>query len=555
MTIITRTLAAGLTVVATTAALSAMGSASAPRFFDDDPVWVERDTQNARHIPILEVDLVTDLAVNIVNGSKTITPVRAGNINSIGEVPDSSWFNNRAGMRALSAEDVARGPNRTDGPAPGAWTVTSSKSDGVTPGFTVKDASGRKWFLKFDPPGYRGMSTGTEVTATKLLWALGYNVPENHIAYVTRERLVVGPSAKFTLTGGRNRAMRGSDIDRLLERADRETDGSYRVVASLALEGTPVGRIRFEGTRPDDPNDIVPHENRRELRGYGVFAAWLNHVDAKAINSLDTLVTENGHSYVRHHLLDFGSAIGSGGVGPSEPWEGTQYLIEPSAIGRQLIGFGFTAPKWQRASLYESPSIGRLRQHNDQFDPRAWKPRVPNQAFLHAQADDQFWAAQKLAALSTTVIEAAVKSADFRDPASEAFLIRALAERRDAVLRAYLPGVNPIVAPSLAADGSLQFANAAVDADVARAPRGYHAVWARFDNATGEERPLGTTRSRSTAMVAPSSLPSHEGAFVKVAVSCDDDEHAPWKEPVHIYFRLRGGAWQLVGLERLPHHA
>ena len=41
----------------------------------------------------------------------------------------------------------------------------------------------------------------------------------------------------------------------------------------------------------------MPHEDRRELRGYGVFAAWLNHVDAKAINSLDTLVTdENGHA-------------------------------------------------------------------------------------------------------------------------------------------------------------------------------------------------------------------------------------------------------------------
>lgn len=550
MTIITRTLAAGLTVVATTAALSAMGSASAPRFFDDDPVWVERDTQNARNIPMLEVDLVTDLAVNIVNGRKTIAPVRAGNINSVGEVPDSSWFTNRAGTRPLSAADVARGPDRTNGPAPGAWTITSSKSDGVTPGFTIKDASGRKWFLKFDPPGHRGMTTGTEVAATKLLWALGYNVPENHIAYVKRDQLVVGPTAKFNIASGRSRAMRATDVDRLLERADRETDGTYRVVASLALEGTPVGRIRFEGTRPDDPNDIVPHENRRELRGYGVFAAWLNHVDAKAINSLDTLVTENGRSYVRHHLLDFGSSIGSGGVGPSEPWEGTQYLVEPAAIGRQLIGFGFTAPKWQRAAMYESPSIGRLRQHNTQFDPRAWKPRVPNQAFLHALPEDQFWAATKLAALTTDLIEAAVKAADFRDPASEAFLVRALAERRDAILRAYLPAVNPIVAPALAADGSLDFSNAAVDADVAHAPRGYRAVWSHFDNATGDARPIGATQSKTTSMMAPAPLPTREGAFVKVAVSADADAHDGWTQPVQMYFRLRGGAWQLVGLDR-----
>jgi hypothetical protein len=84
------------------------------------------------------------------------------------------------------------------------------------------------------------------------------------------------------------------------------------------FRGKPIGRIRFYGTRPDDPNDIVEHEHRRELRGYGVFAAWLNHVDAKAINSLDTLVTEKGRSYVRHNLIDFGSSLGSGGVAAAD---------------------------------------------------------------------------------------------------------------------------------------------------------------------------------------------------------------------------------------------
>ena len=129
--------------------------------------------------------------------------------------------------------------------------------------------------------------------------------------------------------------MRLDDIDNLLARADREPDGSYRVVASKALPGKPIGRVRFFGTRPDDPNDIVPHEDRRELRGYGVFAAWLNHVDAKAINSLDTLVTENGRSFVRHHLIDFGSSLGSGGVGPADYWAGEEYLVEPREVAKQ----------------------------------------------------------------------------------------------------------------------------------------------------------------------------------------------------------------------------
>ena len=98
----------------------------------------------------------------------------------------------------------------------------------------------------------------------------------------------------------------------------------------------------------------MPHEDRRELRGYGVFAAWLNHVDAKAINSLDMLVTENGRSFVRHHLIDFGSALGSGGVGPADYWAGAEYLVEPRDVARQMVGFGFSVPKWRTAPFYES---------------------------------------------------------------------------------------------------------------------------------------------------------------------------------------------------------
>ena len=555
MTIITRsrTIATAVSAVAIAAALSTLGSAAAPRFFNDDPVWVERDTQNATSITPVEVDLTTDLAYNFIVGGEPRNAARAQNVNSVDEVPDSSWFTNRVGRLPISAEDVARGPNRTNGPAAGIWTVSSSKSDGVTPGFTVKDADGQRWFLKFDPPGYRGMATGTEVAATKLMWALGYNVPENHIAYLKREQLVVGATAKFTPASGRKRTMTSADIDRLLERADRESDGTYRVVASKALDGTPIGRIRFYDTRSDDPNDVVPHENRRELRGYGVFAAWLNHTDAKAINSIDTLVTENGRSYVRHYLLDFGSALGSGGVSPGDYWAGSQYLVQPRLVGMQMIGFGFVRPSWQTSKFYESRSVGRLPLVNETFDPRTWKPRVPNQAFLHARTDDRFWAAQKLAAISTDMIGAAVKAGDFRDARSEAFLVRALAERRDAIVRAYLTEVNPIVAPTLA-NGALTFVNAAVEADVAPAPREYRAVWSALDNATRETRLLTQSSSRVANLEAPAALPTMDGGFIKVALSAGGSTHASWSDPVDAYFRLRAGEWQLVGLERMPHH-
>ena len=538
-------------VAASVLTLSAIGTAATSRFFDDDPMWVERDTQDASGMKPMEISLFVDLTSNALKGTDPETGVRAQNLNSVDEVPDSSWFTNRAGHRRLTAEEVEAGPDTSAGPAPGVWTVSSSKSDGITPGFTIKDVSGERWFLKFDPPGYRGMSTGTEVTATKLMWALGYNVPENHIAYVRRWQLVVGDGATFTPRGGKRRTMRSDDIDDLLEATSQEKDGTYRVVASRALPGKPIGRLRFFGTRPDDPNDIIPHENRRELRGYGVFAAWLNHVDAKSINSLDTLVSENGRAHVRHNLIDFGSALGSGGVAPADYWAGEESLVEPRGIGKQLAGFGFSFPKWHTAAYYESPAIGRFPESNADFNPDSWKPRVRNQAFVNARADDKFWAAQKLVALTTPLLRAAVHAGQFGDSAAEEFLVRALGERRDAIARAYLTAINPIVDPTLDSDGSLTFRNAAVEGAFGRAPRGYRAVWSAFDNATGATDRIAETSDVITRLHAPAGLPQRDGAFIKVELSAMDAPYASWETPVNAYFRLRDGNWRLVGFERM----
>jgi hypothetical protein len=63
-------------------------------------------------------------------------------------------------------------------------------------------------------------------------------------------------------------------------------DETVRVLASRYVPGQYVGEFQHHDTRPDDPNDIFPHEKRRELRGYRVFAAWLNHDDSRSLNGL-----------------------------------------------------------------------------------------------------------------------------------------------------------------------------------------------------------------------------------------------------------------------------
>lgn len=87
--------------------------------------------------------------------------------------------------------------------------------------------------------------------------------------------------------------------------------GTYRAVASKFRGGVPKGPFSYHGVRDDDPNDIIPHEHRRDLRGLRVFGAWLHHNDIRRINSLDMYITENGRRFLRHYLIDFGATLGS----------------------------------------------------------------------------------------------------------------------------------------------------------------------------------------------------------------------------------------------------
>lgn len=525
----------------------------APIFYEDDPIQVEPNSQDASGVEPWTIDLVYDLSENMFyRPRQKIEDVRAQNINTVDEVPDSGWFTNRIGTLSLSPEQVAQGPDTTSGPAPGTWRVVAAKNDGITPGFTIEDSNNVRWFIKFDPPGYRAMATGTEVAVTKLFWALGYNVPENYIAKLRMEDLVIAEGTRIKTPSQKKRDMKQSDIRKMLKRASKDPDGSYRVIASKALDGKPLGGFRFYDTRPDDPNDIVPHEHRRELRAYRVFAAWVNHVDSKAINTLDTLITENDQSYVRHHLIDFGSTLGSGAIHPREYWEGNEYLFEgESQIWKDLIRFGFHLEPYRTMPFYESRTIGRMRLDNTTWDPDAWRPRAPTFAFLHARADDDFWAARKVMAFTDEMIRAAIQTGQFADPEGEKFLVKALSERRDAIGKKYLTQINPVVDPVLSTSGTLSFENAAVAAGFAQEPESYRSVWHVLDNESGETTLIGETTSSGKEFQAPGTLPDTLDTYIKIEITASHPQFHSWAIPVHLYFRKTADSWKLVGLQRM----
>jgi hypothetical protein len=475
--------------------------------------------------------------------------MRAQNLNTVDEVPDSSWFTNRIGARRFTVDELLRGPIVGAPPDPSRWVIFREKTSGAHPGVTARDGKGETWFLEFDPPYYPEAATGAVVIATKFFWALGYNQVESFLTTFDPKHVEFDPKATLRRPNGKRTPFSQDDLDAILERVARKPDGTYRVIAGRLLPGKVLGNFRYEGTRPDDPNDLVPHEHRRELRALRVFGAWTNLTDLKSANTIDTLIEQNGRSVVKHWLQDVGSTFGMNN--DLYEWDlSWEHFYQTNTTLKRLATFGFALSPWQTVNYVEAPSIGKFE--GERFDPRTWRPQTPTTAYLELRDDDAFWAAQRVGAFSDEIIRALVHTGEFTDAASEKALADIIIQRRDKILRTYLPAVNPIVSPRLDANGRLMFDNAAVAAGVARPPGTYRASWFGFDNASGSTRPLSATTSATTTIEAPTGLPTTAGGFIAVDISAESAEYPAWGKPVRAYFRRDLNEWKLVGFERIP---
>lgn len=531
----------------TVLAVAVLGRGATPTYYPDDPLLVDPETRPASHVRERELSDPYDFLENTFLKPGDRENRRADNVNTVDEVPDSSWFTNRERLTPLTLDDYVRGPNVSGPPAPGPWTVVSGKNDGITPGFTVRDTAGTLWFIKFDPPSNPEMATGAEVISTKLFWALGYHVPENYLALLDPAMLVVGERASYRDELGNRRPLTRPVVDQFLLKGARRADGRFRVIASRGLPGTPVGPFKYYGTRADDPNDIFPHEHRRELRGLRAFAAWLNHDDSRSINSLDTVVETDGLKTVRHHLIDFGSTLGSASVQAQKPRAGNEYIWETRPTLLTMLSLGFWVRPWIKVQYPAYPAIGRIEAAY--FWPERWKPEYPNVAFDNARGDDLFWAARRVMRVSDEAIRAVVRSAEYSESGAEHYLADVIIARRDKIGLEWLTAVNPVVDFALDRSGTLTFTNIAVETRRATAPAGYEIAWATFDNATGRSTPVGAPVAVETAraQAPPAAL---AGEFVEAAVHTRHPAFPSWRRPVIVHFRRHPDGWRLVGLRR-----
>jgi hypothetical protein len=379
----------------------------------------------------------------------------AVNVNSLDEVPDSAWFTNRLGIRPMSSEELMLGACEPsflldpEAAAEGTWVIDSGKGNGSSAGFRVNIPGKGKYMFKAEPPDQPERPSAASVIGAAVYNAVGF--------YTSCERIVYYPPSVLKLTPGLRYASNLSEekdfdqkaLDKIIN--DSPKRGKLtRVQASAWLPGRLIGPFRYEGTRPDDPNDVIPHEDRRELRGGRLLAAWLDHFDAREQNTMDSWIADragqpdSSPGSVRHYYLDTSDCLGS-------EWEwdaisrrlGMSYIFDWGDIGADFITLGIPLRPWDRVKRKPGQEIFGYFNVED-FVPENWKNEYPNAAFSRMTERDGAWMARILSRFTPEMVNALARMADLSDPRRTAYLAFVLEGRLERILGRYLTRLSPV---------------------------------------------------------------------------------------------------------------
>jgi hypothetical protein len=476
-------------------------------------------------------------------------PRPARDVNAADEVPCSTWFCPRNHLRPMPLDAIAAGP---PGAAPRLpLRIVKGKDQGDALGFQVVDAEGRKFLLKLDPVGRLGMSTAAEVIGARLFHAAGYNVPANFVLDLGPNDLIVDPDATFKLYRVQRRALTPEIVRQRLARAARTRDGHLRAVAVSWIDGKVLGAFDMQGRRPDDPNDRIPHEDRRSLRASWMLAAWLAIYDASAINTLDSYVDEDGRHFVRHYMIDFGAGLGSGTTDIKGPQDGGQYLVEFGRTLASMFSLGLYRREYQSQrvawtrGVAEHPRVGWLSAKDFDVDAFRTGRKVP--AHRRMTDRDAYWGAKLVTSFSDAQL-AAVAGAARIEPIDAAYLAGALAARRDVIGRRYLTAMTAVEAPVVTADdrgARVCFADLAVE-------RGYLAVQhVRYRVRVSDARDRAIAQALVPAQGARTCVaaPDARTGYRVIAIGAELAAAGGGWRPVKIS-RVHVASGRVVGLER-----
>jgi hypothetical protein len=201
----------------------------------------------------------------------------------------------------------------------------------------------------------------------------------------------------------------------------------------------------MEGTRPDDPNDLIPHELRRDVRGQKAIFSWLGHTDIKDANTLDVWIEDPAVPdvhYVVHYLLDFGKALGVMGyvMRRAHPSFTHDWDLKYSLL--TIPTFGIWVRPWEGLRDPEIRGVGYFDVEH--FFPGTYTSNLPYYPFYFADRFDAFWATKIIARFTPAQIRAAVEEGRYSDPAAVEYLVKTLIGRQRKIVRYWFSRVTPL---------------------------------------------------------------------------------------------------------------
>ena len=218
-------------------------AATGPRFYPDDPVWVDDDRafDAAKALPTATGDIYDFVEHTFLSpGERVDRP--ALNVNTLDEVPDSSWFTNRIGRRRLSRDELVRGPG-SPGPA-------------GHPGLADRVRQGRGRSARLSRPG-----SGEAPLADRVRSAVE---PRDGLGGRGDRHGVLSRARLQRRRGLHHRRRSGEDPDRA-QRADARRDGAQGrplVRAGGPQRGAGAGRAPARRPRPR-PRQPLRRRDRR----------------------------------------------------------------------------------------------------------------------------------------------------------------------------------------------------------------------------------------------------------------------------------------------------
>ena len=445
------------------------------------PLKVDHDTRaiekpkKEREVSELYAILYNSLVRHLSPQTLALNHVNTGalNVNAWDEAPDSSWFTNRIGRQTLTFEQIRSGLEGKP-PASGDWVIRRVRDEGYTPKVDIQDTAGGGYILKFDLPTTLERNSGAERICTLIMHAAGFNVPHNSIVYFRPEALKLDDNSYYRDSIKRRRPLTQADLKDMLAKLKALPDGRYRGLASLNVPGILFGPFVYVGRRKDDPNDLIPHQMRRELRGLRVIASWINHVDVKDANAMDAYDPQG--KYIRHYLLDFGSAFGGGDFINGPYRIGHEYIYDGAAMTRSFFTLGIWQRPWDIQGKIPYPQVGYFQA--ELFEPGKWKPNYPNLAFEQMDDSDAYWGAKIVTAFPDETIRKLAEAGEYSLPEVTRHIEQVLLKRRDAVGRYWFNRITPLEEIKLSfsnENSTLRFRDLAVERGyVDAASRSYH---------------------------------------------------------------------------------